>query len=111
MISEDCAITEYADLVETLVQRRRDLKLSQWELGMRAGLHDGYSGKIESWQHPRSGRRLGPISLPAMLGALDLKILLVTADGEVLARVHGKSSYRGSMKSCWPSTDIVMGLS
>lgn len=48
MILEGRAIREYADLVETLAQRRRDLGLSQFELGQRAGLHDGYVGKLES---------------------------------------------------------------
>ena len=108
MISEDCIIREYSDLIETLVRRRHALGLSQFELGQRAGLHDGYTGKLESWATHGSGRKLGPISMPILFGALGVAIVVVTDAGEVLPRTHGRLFNRKALQPPWPNPEIVM---
>jgi hypothetical protein len=65
-------IRSYEDLQGALSARRRSLGLRQLELDEKAGLMSGYSGKIEI-----GTRRLGPISLPNLLCALEADLLLV----------------------------------
>jgi transcriptional regulator with XRE-family HTH domain len=64
-------IRSYEKLQSALSARRRSLGLRQLELDERSGLQSGYSGKIEI-----GVRRLGPISLPNLLAALDCDLLL-----------------------------------
>jgi hypothetical protein len=59
----------YSELVETVSARRRELGLKQLVVDALSGLPDGYQGKIECLD-----RRLGPISGPAIMGALGLEL-------------------------------------
>jgi hypothetical protein len=64
-------IRDYNQLTGALAARRRQLGLRQLELDEKSGLQGGYSGKIEI-----QARRLGPLSLPMILAALDCDLLL-----------------------------------
>lgn len=66
----------YRGLMNALKARRMDLGLSQLEVDDKAGLQDGYCGKLEAWDRD-GGRRWGPVSLDLLLGAYDLGIALV----------------------------------
>ena len=83
-ISPECQIRQCRDLISALVQRRKALGMSQLALDYRAGLQDGYIGKLESWTHPTSGRKMGRVSMPLVLEALGVSLALITKDGEVL---------------------------
>jgi hypothetical protein len=63
------ACRDYRELVETISFRRRELGLRQLEVDDLAGIQSGYLGKIECFD-----RRLGPMSGPAILGALGLEL-------------------------------------
>jgi hypothetical protein len=65
-------IRSYEQLTSALAARRRQLGLRQLELDEKSGLMSGYSGKIEV-----GIRKLGNISLPNLLAALDCDLLLV----------------------------------
>ena len=65
-------IKTYSELVTHLVRRRHDLGMSQIDMDARTGLADGYVAKIEC-----GTKRLGPTSLPCILGALGVSILIV----------------------------------
>jgi hypothetical protein len=62
----------YEQLTSALAARRRQLGLRQLETDDLSGCQPGYQGKIEV-----GIRRLGPLSLPMILAALDADILLV----------------------------------
>jgi hypothetical protein len=64
-------IRSYEELQGALSARRRSLGLRQLEFDEKSGLMSGYSGKIEV-----GIRRLGPVSLPNLLAALDCDLLL-----------------------------------
>jgi hypothetical protein len=68
-------ITTYQDLRAALAARRKELKLSQIDLDGVALLAGGHVGKIEC-----GSKRLGDISLAAILGALGAALILVPAD-------------------------------
>ena len=61
----------YEQLVTGFAARRRELGLRQLDLDQKSGLMSGYSGKIEV-----GIRKLGNISLPNLLAALDSDLLL-----------------------------------
>ena len=63
----ECA--SYQEIVAALIARRHALGLSQEDINYSANLQDGYSNKLEV-----GIRRLGPKSLPALLGALRLQM-------------------------------------
>jgi hypothetical protein len=65
-------IRDYDQLVGALAARRRALGLRQLEVDQRAGLQSAYCGKLEI-----KTRKLGPLSLPMLLAALDADLLLV----------------------------------
>ncbi|QRG09265.1 hypothetical protein EZH22_14000 [Xanthobacter dioxanivorans] len=67
---------DYRGLMDALKARRVALGFTQMEVDDRAGLQDGYTGKLEAWDRD-SGRRLGPVSLELLLVALDVQIALV----------------------------------
>jgi hypothetical protein len=63
------ACRDYRELVQALAARRRELGLRQLEVDDLAGIQSGYLGKIECFD-----RRLGPMSGPAIIGALGLEL-------------------------------------
>lgn len=107
MIPGDCQIREYSDLIATLVARRHELGLSQGDVDYLSGLQEGYTGKIESWRHANSGRTLGRISTPLLLAALKVNLVLVTEDGEILRRKHGRRLGQGDHEPAWPSPGMI----
>jgi hypothetical protein len=81
------AIPGYRGLVETCRQRADELGISRLELDRLSGLPSGYSSKLLG----RDGagekqKRMWPIGLEAMLGALGLKVLLIE-DEDATARI------------------------
>lgn len=72
-------------LIEILRERRDALDLTNENLEAISGISDGYAAKLLS---PAPTRRLGAMSLDALLGALALRVCTVTiTDDEVLAAV------------------------
>jgi hypothetical protein len=70
--------TSYSTLIETCRVRCDQLELSRAELDRLSGLPDGYSSKLLG----RDGcgqrqKRVWPVSLDAMLGALGLQVILI----------------------------------
>ena len=81
---------DYAGLVEGLIARRLSMGLTQEEVNARAGLADRYVSKVEISHHvptARSARALGALSLPCLLGALNLRLALVPDDVCVLPKL------------------------
>jgi len=70
----------YRQFMDALRKRRIGLGLSQMEVDDRAGLQDGYTGKLEVWDRD-SGRRLGPVSFDLLLEALGLAVAVVRRPG------------------------------
>jgi hypothetical protein len=64
-------IRDYDQLTSALAARRRQLGLRQLEADHLSGCQPGYQGKIEV-----GVRRLGPLSLPMILAALNCDLLL-----------------------------------
>ena len=69
-------ITQYDELVEALVKRRKELGLSSIELDAKSGVQEGYISKLENYDRPQ-GRGVGKDSLPLWLGGLKCGIVLV----------------------------------
>lgn len=69
-------VREYSDLVATLKRRRVSLGLTCLHVDDRAGLHTGYTTKLENFAGSQ-GKVLGPVSMPLILGALGLAIAIV----------------------------------
>jgi hypothetical protein len=69
------ACRSYDELVDVLRARRLELGLKQLAVDDLAGNQSGYQGKVEC-----KDRRLGPISGPAILGALSLELHVRGAD-------------------------------
>jgi hypothetical protein len=70
--------TDYRTLIETCRARAEELALSRLELDRLAGLPAGYSSKVLGKQeHSKDPKRIWPIGLEAMLGALGLKVILI----------------------------------
>ena len=71
-------IPGYKGLVETCRARADELAISRLELDRIAGLPAGYSGKLLGKDGAgKKHKRMWPIGLEAMLGALGLKILVI----------------------------------
>ena len=100
LITPERCIREYRDLIETLVARRMELGMTQIDLAERAGLQEGYAGKIEAWKHKKSGRRLGRVSLPLVLEALGVSIVVVTDSGKALSRVRAGETTKSFAQLC-----------
>ena len=62
----------YEDLVAACRLRRHELGLAQLVVDDIAGLQSGYTGKIEC-----GDKRMGPMSLPCLLQALGLELVVV----------------------------------
>ena len=68
------------ELTAALRSRRLALGLSQMEVDARTGLPEGYQGKLEaSLTNPeaKNARAIGRMSLPLVLGALGVEIVVV----------------------------------
>jgi hypothetical protein len=63
------ACKTYDELVGVIAFRRRELGLNQLRVDELAGLQSGYHSKVEC-----QDRRLGPMSGPAIFGALGLEL-------------------------------------
>lgn len=68
--------TSYRQIMDAMRKRREQLGMTQMDVDARAGLQDGYTGKLEVWDRD-NGRRLGPVSTQLLLEALGLAIALV----------------------------------
>jgi hypothetical protein len=76
-------IGDYRGLVETCRARAEELEISRLEIDRLGGLPQGYSGKILGKDGAGPGRKhkkMWPVALESMLGALGLKILLIEDD-------------------------------
>ncbi|MDI7862554.1 helix-turn-helix domain-containing protein [Rhizobiaceae bacterium n13] len=69
-------ITDYRQLVEALIKRRDELKISSIELDARSGMQEGYTSKLENYGRPQ-GRGMGPEVFPLWLGGLKCGVVLV----------------------------------
>ena len=79
-------ISNYAELISACRQRADDLELTRAEIDYQSGLHSGYSAKILSLSQTK---RLGPVSLDAILGTLGCRLLLIEDEAQtakILAR-------------------------
>jgi hypothetical protein len=81
-------VHDLSELHRALRERSEALNLSRNGLDALAGLETGYSAKVLA-QNP--ARCLGPVSLPLLLGALGLK-LLVVEDQAAMARLQSRLS-------------------
>jgi hypothetical protein len=77
-------VASYSDLHRLLRGRANELGLSRESLDAVSGLQPGYSAKLLS---PRPQKRLGVTSLPLLLEALAVRLILV-ADDEKAADLH-----------------------
>lgn len=91
----------YAQLQQALAARRRQLGLRQLELDEKSGLMSGYSGKIEV-----GTRKLGNISLPNLLAALDCDLLLAprSASAPIERRAGSASSAEYARRALPPQS-------
>jgi hypothetical protein len=64
-----------SQLVRALAERRYELGIRQLDIDAIAGIADGLTGKLEC-----GSKRLGDTTLPALLGALGLRLALVEAE-------------------------------
>jgi hypothetical protein len=69
-------VKSYSDLLRQLDARRRELGLRMADLDQRSGVADGYSAKLICGM-----RRFGEMSLPAILGALAVDLVVVPRPG------------------------------
>ncbi|MEM7399917.1 MAG: helix-turn-helix transcriptional regulator, partial [Pseudomonadota bacterium] len=69
--------TTYAELIELLEKRRRDLRLSQMEMDERAGLGTSHYSHLVSWD-TKYGRNMGPGTLAKVLDALGVGLVVVS---------------------------------
>ena len=79
-------VRSYEDLQRALRERADALNVSRLTIDDASGLQSGYSAKLLA---VRPSKRLGPATLPLLLGALGLK-LLVVEDLEALERIRPK---------------------
>src|SRR5258708_16376054 len=70
-------ISDYRGLVETCRARADELELSSSEIDRMSGLPAGYAGKLLGNGLAKRQKRMWPIGLEAMLGALGLQIVLI----------------------------------
>jgi hypothetical protein len=70
--------TDYRTLIETCRQRAEELGISRLELDRLAGLPQGYSAKLLGKDGAgKKKKRIWPIGMESLLGALGLKALLI----------------------------------
>src|ERR1700730_18173994 len=76
----DRVITDYKTLVEICRQRADELAISRLEIDRIGGLPSGYAGKLlgkDGGEPGRKNKKIWPIAMEAMLGALGLQILII----------------------------------
>lgn len=85
-MAEGQIVCSYDELIEVLRRRAQDLQISRLTLDELAGLSSGYSGKVLGLGQ---AKRLGPMSLESILGALALGIARVelVEDPALVARM------------------------
>ena len=71
---------DYESLISAFRTRRLELGMTLLDLDHSAGFCHGHASKIEAWQSP-TGRGLGALSLPLILGALGLEIVVRPVPG------------------------------
>jgi hypothetical protein len=84
-------VTDYAGLIAALRERLADLNTTMSAVDTVAGLPEYYTAKIMS-----GARSVGPISFGPLLGALGLK-LAVMSDEAALSKVRHRLPLRGRM--------------
>jgi hypothetical protein len=89
-------IRDYSQLREALAARRRQLGLTQLEADDKSGLMSGYFGKIECGL-----RKLGDLSLPMALAALDCDLYLAPRSAEP-ARLEQRCGSAGLVGAARP---------
>lgn len=80
-----------SDVMKLVSARRYELRIASRALDDIAGVADGYVSKLECGM-----KRPGDMSLPSILGALGLKLLVVADDNALPARTRsaiGTSHY------------------
>jgi hypothetical protein len=82
-------VTDYAGLIAAMRERVAELNTTMSAVDTLAGLPDYYTAKVLS-----GAKGVGPISLGPMLGALGLKIHLMS-DDVVLDRIRHRLPLRG----------------
>jgi hypothetical protein len=70
-------VSDYRSLVEICQRRAVELEISRLELDRLSGVTSGYCGKILGNGNSKKQKRLWPIGMEAILGALGLKILVI----------------------------------
>jgi hypothetical protein len=80
----------YSELLNCIRRRKDELNVSFEILDAVSGLQSGYSAKLLS---PRPVKRLGEVSLAALLGALGLR-LVIEPDDAALAKVRRRLTPR-----------------
>jgi transcriptional regulator with XRE-family HTH domain len=80
-------IRDYQQLTEALAARRRFLGLRQLDADEKSGLMSRYVGKIEC-----GTRKLGDLSLPMLLAALNCDLLLAPRTGSEPAEARTGSA-------------------
>jgi hypothetical protein len=83
-------VREYADLLKLAQARMDELGITYETLDALSGVTDRYSQKILG---SRPIKRLGPISLPAILGSLGMKLVAVE-DSAALDRIRHRLAPR-----------------
>ena len=74
---EGRTVKDYNELIAAFIERRHELGFSQGEVDYLSGLQEGYTGKVESWEHRTSGRGLGILTLPRLMRALGVVLVVV----------------------------------
>ena len=89
MLQDQFVVTTYQGLIDALRARRESLGMSQLDLDYSAGFQENYTSKLEAWQST-SGRGLGTLSLPLILGALGLELVVRPIPGPFVPRAATK---------------------
>jgi hypothetical protein len=84
-------IRDYSQLREAIAIRRQQLGLRQLDADEKSGLQSGYFGKIECGL-----RKLGNLSLPMVLAALDLDLYVAPRSAVAPASEQSTGSAAGS---------------
>lgn len=83
--------------------------LTQEDVDYISGLLEGYTGKVESYQHHKSGRVLGVLTLPLLMQALGVELVVKPIPGHrvpshAVLRKRGGKVRRLSAKLHWAKT-------
>lgn len=72
-------VREYKDLIAALDRQRRRRGMTMLDLDARAGFYEGYSSHLFAWRS-RHGKTLGAVSLPLVLEALGVGLVVIEID-------------------------------